>query len=77
MKKPFAEQRTAIIIEVLDLFNKNSFEILTVQNLKFKSSRGQSNMLLNEDGIHKILKSLDQNKITITNNIIQLLYNKR
>ena len=33
-------------------------------------------MILNEDEINIILNSLDQNKITITNNIIQLLYDK-
>ena len=33
-------------------------------------------MILNEDEIKKVLNSLDQNKITITNNIIQLLYDK-
>ena len=33
-------------------------------------------MILNEDEIKNILDSLDQNKITITNNIIQLLYDE-
>ena len=33
-------------------------------------------MILNENESNNILNSLDQNKITITNNIIQLLYNK-
>ena len=33
-------------------------------------------MILNEDEINKIFNSLDQNKVTITNNIIQLLYDK-
>ena len=33
-------------------------------------------MILNEDETKNILTSLDQNKITITNNIIQLLYDK-
>ena len=34
-------------------------------------------MILNEDEIDIILNSLDQNKITITNNMSQLLYDKR
>ena len=33
-------------------------------------------MILNENERNKILNSLDHNKITITNNIIQLLYDK-
>ena len=33
-------------------------------------------MILNENEINNILNSLDQNKITITNNIIQLLHDK-
>ena len=33
-------------------------------------------MILNEDEINNILNSLDQNKVTITNNIIQLFYDK-
>ena len=33
-------------------------------------------MILNEDELKNNLNSLDQNKITITNNIIQLLYDK-
>ena len=41
-----------------------------------KSSVGQAGMILNENEINKIFNSLDQNKITITNNIIQLLYDK-
>ena len=52
MKNYFAEQRTAIINEVLDHINKSSFEMLTVQNLKVKSSPGKSGILLNEDGIY-------------------------
>ena len=76
MKKSFAEQRTALINEVLNLIHNNSFEMLTVRNLKFMSQVGQAGMILNEDEINNILNSLDQNKITITNNIIQLLYDK-
>ena len=76
MKKSFAEQRTALVNEVLNLIHNNSFEMLTVQNLKFMSQVGQAGMILNEDEINNILNSLDQNKITITNNIIQLLYDK-
>ena len=50
--------------------------MLTVRNLKFVSQVGQAGMILNEDEINNILNSLDQNKIIITNNIIQLLYDK-
>ena len=73
MKKSFAEQRTALVNEVLNLIHNNSFEMLTVRNLKFISQAG---MILNENEINNIPHSLDQNKITITNNIIQLLHNK-
>ena len=80
MKKSFAEQRTALrsfaVNEVLNLIHNNSFEMLTVRNLKFMSQVGQAGMILNEDEFNKIFNSLDQNKITITNNIIQLLYDK-
>ena len=76
MKKSFAEQRTALVNEVLNLIQNNSFEMLTVRNLKFLSSVGQAGMILNENEINKIFNSLDQNKITISNNIIQLLYDK-
>ena len=76
MKKSFAEQRTALVNEVLNLIHNNSFEMLTVRNLKFMSQVGQAGMILNEDEINNILNSLDQNKITITNNKIQLLYDK-
>ena len=80
MKKSFAEQRTALINEVLrettQILHKSSFEMLTVQNLKFMSTPGQAGTILNEDEINNILSSLDQNKITITNNITQLLYDK-
>ena len=76
MKKSFAEQRTALVNEVLNLIHNNSFEMLTVRNLKFLSSEGQAGMILNENEINKIFNGLDQNKITITNNIIQLLYDK-
>ena len=76
MKKSFAEQRTALVNEVLNLIQNNSFEMLTVRNLKFMSQVGQAGMILNDDEINNILNSLDQNKNTITNNIIQLLYDK-
>ena len=76
MKKSFNEQRTALVNEVLNLIHNNSCEVLTVRNLKFVSQVGQTGMILNEDEINNILNSLDQNKITITNNIIQLLYDK-
>ena len=75
MKKSFAEQRTALVNEVLNLLHNNSFEML-VRNLKFLSSVGQAGMILNENEINKIFNNIDQNKITITNNIIQLLYDK-
>ena len=76
MKKSFAEQRTALVNEVLNLIHNNSFEMLTDRNLKFLSSVGQAGMILNENEINRIFKNLDQNKITKTNNIIQLLYDK-
>ena len=76
MKKSFTEQRTALLNEILNLIHNSSFEMLTVRNLKFMSSVGQAGMILNENEINKIFNSVDQNKITITNNIIQLLYDK-
>ena len=76
MKKSFAEQRTALVNEVLNFIHNNSFEMLTVRNLKFLSSVGQAGMILNENEINKIFNGLDQNKTTITNNIIQLPYDK-
>ena len=76
LKKSFTEQRTVLVNEVLNLTHNNSFEMLTVRNLKFMSTPGQAGMILNEKEVNNILNSLDQNKITITNNIIQLLYNK-
>ena len=76
MKKSFAEQRTALMNEVLQILNKSGFEMLTVQNRKFMSTPGQVGMILNEDEINNIPNGLDQNKITITNIIIQLLYDK-
>ena len=76
MKKSFAEQRTALINEVLDLIHKSSFEMLTDRNSKFVSIAGQAGMILNEDEINNIPKGLDQNKITKTNNIFQLLFDK-
>ena len=76
MKKSFAEQRTALVNEVLSLIHNNSFEKVTVRNLKFISTPGHAGMILYENEINNILNSLDQNKITITNNIIQLLYDK-
>ena len=76
MKKSFAEQRTTLVNEVLNLIHNISFEMLTVRNLKFMSTPGQAGMILKENEINNILNSLDQNKITITNNIIQLLYDK-
>ena len=42
MKKSFAEQRTALVNEVLNIILNNSFEILTVGNLKFVSQVGQA-----------------------------------
>ena len=67
MKKSFAEQRTALVNEVLNLIHNNSFEMLTVRNLKFLSSVGHAGMILIENEINKIFNNLDQNKITITN----------
>ena len=71
MKKSSSELRTTLENEVLKLIHNNRFGMLTVQNLKFMSSPGQAGMILNENEINKIFNSLDQNKITITNNIIQ------
>ena len=62
MKKSFAEQRTALVNEVLNLIH-NSFEMLTVGNLKFMSTPGQAGMILNENEINNILNSLDQKKL--------------
>ena len=76
LKKSLTELRTTLVIEVLNLIHNNCFETLTVQNLKFLSTPCQTGMILNEDEKNNILNSLDQNKITITNNIIQLLYDK-
>ena len=76
MKKSFAEQRTALVNEVLILIHNNSSKKLTVRNLKFMSTPGQAGMILNENEINNIPYSLDQNKITITNNIFQLLNDK-
>ena len=76
MQNSFAEQRTPLINEVLDLIHKSSFEMLTVRNLKFVSTAGQAGMILNEDEMNNNLNSLNQNKNTVTNNIIQLLYDK-
>ena len=76
MKKSFAEQRTALVNEVLNLIHNNSFEMLTLRNLKFMSTPGQAGMILNEDEMYKPFNGLHENKITITKNIIQLLYDK-
>ena len=76
MKKSFTEQRTTLVNEVLNLIHNNSFEMLTVRNLKFMSTPGQAGMIVNENEINNILNCLDQNKSTITNNIIKLLYDK-
>ena len=53
MKKSFAEQRTALVNEVLNLIHNNSFGMLTVRNLKFMSQVGQAEMILNENEINK------------------------
>ena len=76
MKKAFAVQRTALINEVLQILHRSSFEMLTVQNLKFMSTAGQAGMILHEKEINNILNGLDLNKITLTNNIIKLLHDK-
>ena len=76
IKKSLTEQKTTIINEVLNLISRNNFETLTTQNLKFTSGPGQPGMILNEDEMYKIINGLDQNKITITKDIIQLLYDK-
>ena len=61
MKKSSAEQRTALVNEVLNLIHNNSFEMLTVRNLKFMSTPGQAGMILNENEINNVPNSLDQN----------------
>ena len=55
MKKSFAEQTTALVNEVLNLIHNNSFEMLTVRNLKFMSQVGQAAMILNEDGFDRFV----------------------
>ena len=50
--------------------------MLTVRNLKFVSEMGQAGMVLNEDEMYKLFNALHENKINITNQIIQLLYDK-
>ena len=76
MKKSFTEQRTALVNEVLKLIHNNSFEMLTVHNLKFVNEMGQAGMILNEDEMYKLFNALHENKINITNHIIQLLSDK-
>ena len=49
MKKSFTEQRTTLVNEVLNLIHNNSFEMLTVRNLKLMSTPGQAGMILNEN----------------------------
>ena len=73
MKKSFTELRTTLVNDVLNLIHNNSFEMLTVRNLKFVSQVGRAGKILNEDEINNILNGLDQKKITKTNNKIQLL----
>ena len=41
MERSFADQRTALMNEILRILHKSSFEMLTVRNLKFVSSAGQ------------------------------------
>ena len=63
MKKSFTEQRTILVNEVLNLIHNNSFEMLTVRNLKFMSTPCQAGMILNENEMNKIPNSLDQKKL--------------
>ena len=42
LEKSFTEQRTTLVNEVLNLIHNNSFEMLTVLNLKFMSTPGQA-----------------------------------
>ena len=60
MKKSLTEPRTTSVNEVLNLIHNNSFEMLTVCNLKILSQVGQAGLFLNEDEINNILNSLDQ-----------------
>ena len=54
MKKSFTELRTTLVNEVLNLIHNNSFEVLTVQNLKFMSTPGQAGMILSENEINSL-----------------------
>ena len=76
MKKSFIEQRTALVNEVSNLIHNNSFEMLKVHNLKFVGGMGQAGVILNEDEMYKLFNALHENKIIITNQIIQLFYDK-
>ena len=62
MEKSFAEQRTDLINDKLDLIHKSSFEMLTVQNLKFMSTAGLAEMILYEDEMKNTFNGLDQKK---------------
>ena len=62
MEKSFAEQRTDLINDKLDLIHKSSFEMLIVQNLKFMSTAGLAEMILYEDEMKNIFNGLDQKK---------------
>ena len=60
MKKSLIEQLPVILNEILDLSSECSFRMLTVQDLKSKSSPGQTGMILVEDEIYRLMKFLDQ-----------------
>ena len=55
LEKSFTEQRTTLVNEVLNLLHNNSFEKLTVRNLKFMSTPGKAGMIFNENEINNIL----------------------
>ena len=59
-----------------DLISKRRFEMLRVQNLKFKSNTCQAEMILNEVELYQLLNSLDQNKPNIPKTLFQLLDDK-
>ena len=66
LKKSFADVTLVneVLREATQILHKSTFEMLTVQNLKFMSTLGQAGMILNENEIDKIFNCLDQNKIT-------------
>ena len=52
--------------------DKRGFQMFLVQNLKLKSTPYQAGKIFNEEEIWNLFNGLDQNKITITTNVIQI-----